>query len=85
MVLARGILGDAAGKPKVACPLHKNAFDLQSGACLTGDLRAIATFSVKIEGDDVWVELPPAEELRRKPAAAHAQENSPARQPQPIV
>jgi len=67
MVLARGILGDASGMPKVACPLHKNTFDLRSGACLTGDLDAIATFPVKIEGDDVLVELPPAEDLCATP------------------
>src|ERR1019366_1182889 len=34
MVLARGILGDQAGAPKVACPMHKKTFDLESGACL---------------------------------------------------
>ncbi|HXN30476.1 MAG TPA: nitrite reductase small subunit NirD, partial [Polyangiaceae bacterium] len=63
MVLARGIVGDQAGAPKVACPLHKKTFDLESGACLSGDPLEIATFPVRIEGDDVWVELPPAEEL----------------------
>jgi len=62
MVLARGILGNLADTPKVACPLHKNTFDLKSGACLSGDIGAIATYAVKIEGDDVWVELPPAEQ-----------------------
>ena len=72
MILARGILGDAAGSPKVACPLHKNTFDLRSGACLSADLSAIATFPVKIEGDDVLVELPPASELRSAPRKADA-------------
>jgi nitrite reductase (NADH) large subunit len=63
MVLARGILGDQAGAPKVACPMHKKTFDLESGACLSGDALSIATFPVRVEGDDVWVELPPAEEV----------------------
>jgi NAD(P)H-dependent nitrite reductase large subunit/NAD(P)H-dependent nitrite reductase small subunit len=63
MVLARGILGDMASKPKVACPLHKNTFDLRSGACLNGDLPALTTFPVKVEGDDVLVYLPPADSL----------------------
>jgi nitrite reductase (NADH) large subunit len=67
MVLARGILGDQAGVPKVACPLHKKAFDLVSGRCLSGDDLEIATFPVRIEGDDVLVELPPEAELRRLP------------------
>jgi nitrite reductase (NADH) large subunit len=67
MVLARGILGDVTGKPKVACPLHKNTFDLRNGACLTGDLAKIETFPVKIDGEDVLVELPPAAELKGQP------------------
>jgi NAD(P)H-dependent nitrite reductase large subunit/NAD(P)H-dependent nitrite reductase small subunit len=63
MVLARGIVGDQSGAPKVACPLHKKTFDLKSGACLSGESLEIATFPVRVEGSDVWVELPPAEEL----------------------
>lgn len=63
MVLARGIVGDAAGAPKVACPLHKKTFDLRSGACIEGEDLRIATFAVRIDGDDVLVELPPPEEL----------------------
>ena len=58
-VLARGIVGDQCGTPKVACPLHKRTFDLRSGACLSQDAPAIATFAVRVEGDDVLVELPP--------------------------
>jgi NAD(P)H-dependent nitrite reductase small subunit len=64
MVLARGIVGDAGGAPKVACPLHKRAFDLRAGTCLSKDADDIATFPVRIEGDDVYVELPPADQLR---------------------
>ncbi|HEX4448097.1 MAG TPA: nitrite reductase small subunit NirD, partial [Polyangiaceae bacterium] len=63
MVLARGIVGDQAGAPKVACPLHKKTFDLKTGACLSGDPYAIETFPVRVEGDEVWAELPPAQEL----------------------
>jgi nitrite reductase (NADH) large subunit len=63
MVLARGIVGDQGGKPKVACPLHKKTFDLQTGGCLSGEALEIATFPVRIEGEEVLVELPPAAEL----------------------
>jgi NAD(P)H-dependent nitrite reductase small subunit len=66
MVLARGILGDDKGRPKVACPLHKKTFDLESGHCLSGDALEIATFPVRLEGDDVYVELPPAADLAAK-------------------
>jgi nitrite reductase (NADH) large subunit len=65
MVLARGIVGDQQGTPKVACPLHKKTFDLDSGKCLSGEELEIATFPVRIEGDDVFVELPPAEDLAK--------------------
>jgi nitrite reductase (NADH) large subunit len=65
MVLARGIVGDHAGTPKVACPLHKKTFDLSSGKCLSGEELEIATFPVRIEGDDVLVELPPPEDLAK--------------------
>jgi nitrite reductase (NADH) large subunit len=63
MILARGIIGDQAGTPKVACPFHKKTFDLETGGCLSGDPYQIATFPVRVEGDDVLVELPPAAEL----------------------
>jgi NAD(P)H-dependent nitrite reductase small subunit len=64
MVLARGILGDHGGAPKVACPLHKKTFELSSGKCLSGEDLEIETFRVRIEGDDVLVELPPLDVLQ---------------------
>ena len=33
MVLARGLIGDQQGVPKVACPLHKKNFSLTDGDC----------------------------------------------------
>ncbi|MCL2447518.1 MAG: nitrite reductase large subunit NirB [Polyangiaceae bacterium] len=72
MILARGIVGDQAGVPKVACPLHKKTFDLSTGACLSEDAPPIATFPVRVDGPDVWVELPPPEELESA-AAAHGE------------
>jgi NAD(P)H-dependent nitrite reductase small subunit len=76
MVLARGIVGDQAGVPKVACPLHKKTFDLESGRCLSGEELEIATFLVRVEGDDVLVELPPVDELA-KVACRDAASSSP--------
>lgn len=62
-VLSQGIIGDAAGMPKVACPLHKKTFSLESGEEMgDGDLQII-TFPVKVEGDDILVELPSVEEV----------------------
>ena len=62
-VLSQGILGDAAGVSKVACPLHKKTFNLADGEEIgDGDLRLL-TFPVKIEGDNVMVELPAEPEV----------------------
>ncbi|KAL7551660.1 hypothetical protein ACHAWF_014869 [Thalassiosira exigua] len=61
-VLSQGIIGDAEGVAKVACPLHKKQFGLADGQQLDGDLSLI-TFPVKIEGDDVLVELPSETEV----------------------
>jgi nitrite reductase (NADH) large subunit len=62
-VLSRGILGDAGGEPKVACPLHKKTFSLESGQSLQGEEYRIRTFPVRTDGDEVYLELPPVEEL----------------------
>lgn len=55
MVLSRGMIGDADGIAKVACPLHKKTFSLETGENLNGDLDAIATFPVKIEEENVYI------------------------------
>jgi nitrite reductase (NADH) large subunit len=62
-VLSRGMIGDHHGKPKVACPVHKKAFSLETGECLGGEDYSVRIFPVKVEGDDVYLHLPPAEEL----------------------
>ncbi|MEY2933555.1 MAG: Nitrite reductase [Pseudomonadota bacterium] len=58
MVLARGLIGDQQGVPKVACPLHKKTFSLQDGHCLGDDEYKILTFPVKVVDGWVYVELP---------------------------
>jgi nitrite reductase (NADH) large subunit len=62
-VLSQGIVGDASSVSKVACPLHKKQFGLSDGAELgEGDLQ-ILTFPVRIENNNVLVELPSVPEL----------------------
>ncbi|MEO0337806.1 MAG: nitrite reductase small subunit NirD [Bacteroidota bacterium] len=55
MVLSRGLLGDEQGIAKVACPLHKRTFYLETGENLNGDLAAIAVYPIKIEDGFVYV------------------------------
>jgi nitrite reductase (NADH) large subunit len=62
-VLSRGMIGDQNGKPKVACPVHKKTFSLESGKCLSGEAYSVEVFPVKIDGDDVYLQLPPVEHL----------------------
>lgn len=54
-VLARGLLGEAAGEPKVVCPMHKRAFSLETGACLAGDVGAVDVYPVEVRDGDVYL------------------------------
>jgi nitrite reductase (NADH) large subunit len=65
-VLSRGIIGDQAGAPKVACPLHKKTFSLETGECTSDAEYFVRVFPVKVERDDVFLELPPEHELDRE-------------------
>ena len=71
-VLSRGILGDQQDVPKVACPMHKKTFSLESGACLSGEDYRVRVFPVRVEGEDVYVELPSESTLKRRAAAPSA-------------
>eukprot|EP00977_Amphora_coffeiformis_P009629 scaffold2219_cov177-Amphora_coffeaeformis.AAC.5 len=63
-VLSQGLVGDSAGTPKVACPLHKKQFSLEDGRELGAEEPLnIITFPVKVEGDKVFVELPAEPEV----------------------
>lgn len=46
----------------VECPMHHALFDIRTGAS-DGSVteRNVRTFAVKVEGDDVYVDLPEAE------------------------
>ena len=62
-VLSRGIIGTADGIPKVACPLHKKPFSLKTGECLSGEDFSLKVFPIKVSGGEVFLELPPKEQL----------------------
>jgi nitrite reductase (NADH) small subunit len=46
-VLARGIVGTRADIPTVASPLHKQVFDLRTGACLDDETMAVPVYAVR--------------------------------------
>ena len=55
MVLSRGMLGDYKGIPKIACPLHKKTFSLETGENLNADLAPIAIYPIKIDRENVYI------------------------------
>ena len=57
-VLARGIIGDKSGVAKVASPVYKQSFALQSGECLDDPAVRVATYPVRLEGEIVQVAMP---------------------------
>jgi nitrite reductase (NADH) small subunit len=56
-VLSRGVVGTRAGRPVVASPMHKQAYDLDTGLCLDADAR-VPVFAVRIRGGVVEVASP---------------------------
>jgi nitrite reductase (NADH) large subunit len=62
-VLSRGIVGTQGEIPKVTCPLHKKAFSLQTGECVSGDALSAKVFPVRIEQEQVYLLLPPKDQL----------------------
>ncbi len=61
-ILSDGFVEDG----KIECPLHQGQFDIRSGKALcapaTEDLR---TYAVKLEGDDVFIDMERPSRLRR--------------------
>jgi nitrite reductase (NADH) small subunit len=49
------MIGSTDDIPKIACPLHKKTFSLVDGSNLSGDDLKIATYPVKIEGNEVFI------------------------------
>jgi nitrite reductase (NADH) small subunit len=54
-VLSRGIVGSRGEIPTVASPLHKQVFDLRTGACLDDDTVAVPVYHVRVHNGLVEV------------------------------
>ena len=47
-VLARGIVGDKGGIPRLASPVYKQAFDLRTGACFDDPSVRVPVYPVTV-------------------------------------
>jgi nitrite reductase (NADH) small subunit len=54
-VIARGIVGDRQGVPKIASPIFKQNFDLRSGQCLDDPAVRLGAYPVRVEGGRISV------------------------------
>jgi nitrite reductase (NADH) small subunit len=54
-VLARGIVGDKAGVPKIASPLYKQNFDLRTGQCLDDPTVSVPVWPTRVRDGRVEV------------------------------
>jgi len=56
-VIARGIVGDRAGVPKIASPIYKQNFSLQTGECLDDPSVRLAVFPIRVVAGRVQVSV----------------------------
>lgn len=56
-VIARGIVGDRAGVPKIASPIYKQSFSLETGECLDDPTVRLAVFPVRLSAGRIQVSV----------------------------
>ncbi len=54
-VIARGIVGDRGGVPKIASPIFKQSFDLRTGQCLDDPAVRLPSYPVRVAGGRVAI------------------------------
>lgn len=54
-VLSRGIVGDRNGVPKVASPIYKQNFNLQTGECFDDPTVRLTIFAVRVMDNQVQI------------------------------
>jgi nitrite reductase (NADH) small subunit len=56
-VIARGIVGDRDGRPKIASPIYKQSFDLRTGICLDDPSVTLPVYRVRVRDGRVQVDI----------------------------
>jgi nitrite reductase (NADH) small subunit len=54
-VMSRGIVGDRGGRPKVASPIYKQSFALETGECFDDPGVRLLTYQVRVFNENVEV------------------------------
>ena len=57
-VIARGIVGDRGGIPKIASPIFKQSFDLRTGQCLDDPAVRLPSYAVRVIDRRILVAMP---------------------------
>jgi nitrite reductase (NADH) small subunit len=57
-VIARGIVGDRGGIPKIASPIFKQSFDLRTGQCLDDPAVRLSSYPVRVTDGRIFVAAP---------------------------
>ena len=56
-VMSRGIVGDKGGRAKIASPIFKQSFDLETGVCLDDPSVSLEVFPARGRGGRVELEV----------------------------
>jgi len=56
-VIARGIVGDRAGVPKIASPIYKQNFSLETGECLDDPTVRLAVYPIRVVSGRVQISI----------------------------
>jgi nitrite reductase (NADH) small subunit len=56
-VIARGIVGDRGGVPKIASPIYKQSFSLETGQCLDEPTVRLAVFPIRVSAGRIQVSV----------------------------
>src|SRR5450432_1006229 len=56
-VIARGIVGDRRGVPKIASPIYKQSFSLETGECLDDPSVRLTVYPIRVSGGRIQVAL----------------------------